>query len=121
MKTYLGKEILVNNFIFLLTVPLSVIIGNILAPNAFFGGFIEALYTQIILIILFFVYLNKRMRKIKKRRIRLLYSYFSCVTYLFLIIFLFVVPPKTESIFIIITTLGIFLPYLSSLYIKKQK
>ena len=113
MKQNLGKDILINNGIFIL-LQIVIIFVVFVNSNGVYGGMIEGIYTELILISLFFVYLLYKIRKIKELGIKLIYSYSSSVILILLtlIIFMFETPMLVVSVLIlplIVSLLSIFI------------
>lgn len=89
MAKYLGWQIFVNNALFILTIPIAVFAGFVFGSADFiYGGMTEALFTEIILIVLFFIFLIVRISKVKNKEVKIIYSYSSCFTAYFVIIFI---------------------------------
>ena len=123
MIKYYGWQIIVNNLLFLLSIPVAIIAGHILGSSDFYGGVIEALFTELILILVFFIFLIRRISKIKDKEIKLIYSYLSCITCYFVVFFIFWQSFEWLDLFfrILDIILLITLPYLLVLISEKIK
>ena len=88
--------------------------------DGFFGGMIEALYTEIVIILIFFIYIFYKLRNTKLFGVKVIYSYSSSILFIFLILLLFL-GFKTPLIGIVFLSLPLITATLSSSFKKLLK
>ncbi|MBI2559058.1 hypothetical protein HYW20_07090 [Candidatus Woesearchaeota archaeon] len=80
---YLGKEILINNFLFLLSIPIAMISSYLFESEGLYGGLGEAIMGFIVANIAILLYLTYKIRDIVDYGVRFSYILQSSV-FLFL-------------------------------------